>query len=125
MEVIFIDLGAGALVASALRRNASASASFACFLSALSTAASVRCSCSSSVIVDIVITVLSFAGPSWEGDLKVLDLNRSSLRKSSALIDQGLVTKVVLKYSGIGPSLRKRYSGNFLWIFFFFNSAEV
>ena len=54
------------------------------------------------------------AGPSWEGDLKVLDLNRSSLRRSSALIDQGLVTKVVLKYSGIGPSLRKRYSGNFL-----------
>ena len=58
-EGFFIDLGAGAFVASAKRRNASVSASFVCFLSALSTAACVRCSCSSSVIVDIVITVLS------------------------------------------------------------------
>ena len=38
----------------------------------------------------------------------MLDLNRFSLRRSSVLIDQGLVTKVVLKYVGFGPSLRKK-----------------
>ena len=58
-EGFFIDLGAGAFVASAMRRNASVSVSLACFLGALSTAACMHCSCSSSVIVDIVITVLS------------------------------------------------------------------
>ena len=40
----------------------------------------------------------------------MLDLNSSSLRRSSVLIDQGLIKKVVLKCAGIGPSLRKHPS---------------
>ena len=57
--------GEGVFAASAMRRNVSASASLACFFSALSAAACMRCSCYSSVIVDIVvIMVLLLTGPS-------------------------------------------------------------